>query len=146
MLAQYISWQAPFYFYSICGLLWYFGWLRLVFERPRLHPKITIEEMNYIESSIGENDPTKSSTPFKKMAKSMPVYAIIVANFCRSWNFYMLVLYQSKCMERIFGYSTSEAGMINALQPFIMSLIVPLGGLLADHLLKNCQMSTTNVR
>ncbi|XP_031624157.1 vesicular glutamate transporter 1 [Contarinia nasturtii] len=149
-LAQYISWKAPFYFYSIAGIVWYCGWLWLVFERPRVHPTITIPEMKYIEKSLGENTshtmPTISSTPFEDIAKSMPVYAIIVANFCRSWNFYMLVLYQSKFMEKRFGYNTSEAGLVSALPHLVMTMIVPFGGVLADHLRKTGAMSTTSVR
>lgn len=150
ILAQYISWQAPFYFYSFGGIIWFAGWLWLVFERPRVHPTITLEEMKYIEKSLGANTghsmPTISSTPFKEIAISKPVYAIIVANFCRSWNFYMLVLYQSKFMERKFGFNTSEAGTVSALPHLIMTLIVPFGGVLADHLRKTGKMSTTNVR
>lgn len=149
-LAQFISWKGPFYFYSVCGMFWYAAWLWLVFEKPRVHPTITIEEMKYIEKSLGENTqhsmPTLSSTPFGEISKSKPVYAIIVANFCRSWNFYMLVLYQNKFMERRFQYTTSKAGMISALPHLVMTLIVPFGGVLADHLRKTGKMTTTNVR
>lgn len=149
-LAQYISWKAPFYFYSICGIFWYAAWLWLVFERPRVHPTITLEEMKYIEKSLGENTqhsmPTLQSTPFADIAKSKPVHAIVVANFCRSWNFYMLVLYQNKFMERRFQYTTSKAGILSALPHLVMTLIVPFGGVLADQLRKSGTMSTTNVR
>lgn len=149
-LAQYISWQAPFYFYSIGGIIWYSAWLWLVFEKPRVHPTITVEEMKYIEKSLGENAghtmPSITTTPFEEIAKSKPVYAIVVANFCRSWNFYMLVLYQSKFMERKFGFNTSEAGTVSALPHLIMTLIVPFGGVLADYLRKSGKMTTTNVR
>lgn len=149
-LAQYISWQAPFYFYSIGGIIWYSAWLWLVFEKPRVHPTITVEEMKFIEKSLGENTnhvmPSIQTTPFEEIAKSKPVYAIVVANFCRSWNFYMLVLYQSKFMERKFGFNTSEAGAVSALPHLIMTLIVPFGGVLADYLRKSGIMTTTNVR
>lgn len=149
-LAQYISWQAPFYFYTVCGIIWYSCWLWLIFERPRIHPTITLDEIKFIEKSLGENTghimPTLSSTPFREIAKSKPVHAIIIANFCRSWNFYMLVNYQSKFMERKFHYDTSEAGTISALPHLIMTLIVPLGGVLADNLRKSGTLSTTNVR
>lgn len=115
-----------------------------------MHPTITLDEMKYIEKSLGENVqhsmPTISTTPFHEIAKSKPVYAIVVANFCRSWNFYMLVMYQSKFMEKRFGFHTSEAGTVSALPHLIMTLIVPFGGLLADHLRKSGMMSTTNVR
>ena len=34
--------------------------------------------------------------PWKSFFTSLPVWAIIVANFCRSWTFYMLIISQSK--------------------------------------------------
>lgn len=106
--------------------------------------------MKYIEKSLGDNSghkmPTLSSTPFEEIARSKPVYAIIVANFCRSWNFYMLVLYQSKFMENKFKFKTATAGTVSALPHLIMTLIVPFGGVLADHLRKTGKMTTTNVR
>lgn len=80
------------------------------------------------------------------MMRSMPVYAIIVANFCRSWNFYLLVLFQSSFLKHKFGFKVEEAGFIGSLPHLIMTTIVPFGGMLADHLRKNGIMSTTNVR
>lgn len=76
----------------------------------------------------------------------MPVYAIIVANFCRSWNFYLLVLYQSAYLKHVFDFRIEEAGLVGALPHVIMTIIVPCGGLLADHLRKNGILSTTMVR
>lgn len=150
ILAEHISWQAPFYFYSILGLTWYAFWLWLVFEKPRVHPTITVEEMKYIEKSLGESTqptmPTFATTPWDDIIHSKPVYAIVVANFCRSWNFYMLVLYQSAYLKKAFDFNLSEAGSWGALPHLIMTVIVPFGGMLADHLRKSGKMSTTNVR
>uniref|UniRef100_A0A336M060 CSON006318 protein n=1 Tax=Culicoides sonorensis TaxID=179676 RepID=A0A336M060_CULSO len=149
-LSGMVGWQAPFYFYGVCGVLWYSCWLWLSFEKPRNHPAITIQELKYIEKSLGESVqiamPTIATTPFKEIFRSMPVYAIIVANFCRSWNFYMLVLYQSAYLNRSFDYKIEEAGLVGALPHIIMTIIVPFGGMLADYLRKNNILSTTMVR
>lgn len=107
--------------------------------------------MKYIEKSLGETSahatmPNLKTTPWAEMLRSMPVYAIIVANFCRSWNFYLLVLYQSSFLKNKFGFAIEEAGIVGSLPHLIMTAIVPFGGLLADHLRKNGIMSTTNVR
>jgi MFS transporter, ACS family, solute carrier family 17 (sodium-dependent inorganic phosphate cotransporter), member 6/7/8 len=40
----------------------------------------------------------------------------------------------------------SQAGILGALPHLLMTIIVPCGGMLADHLRKNGIMSTTNVR
>lgn len=112
ILTGLIGWQAPFYFYGIMGTIWYCFWLWLTFEKPRNHPTITIQELKYIEKSLGDSVlqtmPTMASTPWKEFIRSMPVYAIIVANFCRSWNFYLLVLYQSEYLSKTFNFEIEK--------------------------------------
>jgi ACS family sodium-dependent inorganic phosphate cotransporter-like MFS transporter 6/7/8 len=112
ILTSWISWKAAFYFYGIMGLIWYCFWLWLSFEKPRSHPAISLKELKYIEKSLGDSVnlqmPTIATTPWHEITRSMPVYAIIVANFCRSWNFYLLVLYQSKYLKHAFNYQIAE--------------------------------------
>src|SRR4029434_10305940 len=50
----------------------------------------------------------KFKTPWKKFFTSMPVYAIIVANFCRSWTFYLLLISQPAYFEEVFGCEISK--------------------------------------
>lgn len=102
---------------GLAGLIWYCLWLWLAFERPSLHPCISGRELKYIEDSLGQGQgqvvlpmPTFSTTPWRSIARSTPVYAIIVANFCRSWNFYLLVLFQSRFMHEAFGMNLVEVG------------------------------------
>lgn len=87
-------------------------WLWLVFEKPRKHPTIDVFELKYIEKSLGESVqqamPTIATTPWNDIVRSKPVIAIVVANFCRSWNFYMLVLYQSAYLKETFKFETAE--------------------------------------
>ncbi|XP_017859734.1 PREDICTED: vesicular glutamate transporter 1 [Drosophila arizonae] len=150
LLADAVGYQAPFYAYGTFGIIWYLFWIWLCFENPRKHPAISIPELKYIEKSLGESAhptmPSFKTTPWREMMRSMPVYAIIVANFCRSWNFYLLVLFQSSFLKHKFGFKVEEAGFVGSLPHLIMTTIVPFGGMLADHLRKNGILSTTNVR
>lgn len=150
LLADTVGYQAPFYAYGTFGIIWYMFWIWLCFENPRKHPAISIPELKYIEKSLGEathpSMPSFKTTPWHHMMRSMPVYAIIVANFCRSWNFYLLVLFQSSFLKHKFGFKVEEAGFVGSLPHLIMTTIVPFGGMLADHLRKNGILSTTNVR
>ncbi len=50
----------------------------------------------------------KFKTPWRKFFTSMPVYAIIVANFCRSWTFYLLLISQPAYFEEVFGFELSK--------------------------------------
>ncbi|KAL2749629.1 vesicular glutamate transporter 1 [Vespula maculifrons] len=151
LLSDGFGWTASFYFYGIAGLIWFCLWLWLAFEKPSKHPSISAKELRYIEDSLGQGQvpapiPTFATTPWKKFLTSMPVYAIIVANFCRSWNFYLLVLFQARFLHEAFDIPLVETGMVGSLPHLMMTIIVPCGGLLADYLRRRGIMSTTNVR
>ncbi|KAM8974060.1 vesicular glutamate transporter 3 isoform 1-T1 [Pelodytes ibericus] len=150
ILVQYIGWSSVFYIYGVFGMFWYIFWLLHATESPAAHPSITIEERTYIESSIGEGSSLvslgKFKTPWKKFFTSMPVYAIIVANFCRSWTFYLLLISQPAYFEEVFGFPISKVGLLSAVPHMVMTIIVPIGGQLADLLRSRKILSTTTVR
>ena len=152
ILADAIGWYAPYYFYGCCGVTWYMFWLWLAFEKPSKHPSISPREQLYIEQSIaasaGKSDkqPTVFTTPWLKVFTSMPVWAIIVANFARSWTFYLLLITQPKYFKEVFGMDLTEGSTLAALPHLVMTIIVPFGGQLADWLRRKEILSTTNVR
>ncbi|XP_058385777.1 vesicular glutamate transporter 1 isoform X6 [Diceros bicornis minor] len=151
VLVQYSGWSSVFYVYGSFGIFWYLFWLLVSYESPALHPSISEEERKYIEDAIGEsaklmNPLTKFNTPWRRFFTSMPVYAIIVANFCRSWTFYLLLISQPAYFEEVFGFEISKVGLVSALPHLVMTIIVPIGGQIADFLRSRRIMSTTNVR
>nr|XP_032815942.1 vesicular glutamate transporter 2 [Petromyzon marinus] len=151
ILVQYAGWSSVFYVYGSFGLFWYIFWLCIAYESPAKHPTISDEEKTYIEESIGESygilgSTQKFKTPWKKFFTSMPVYAIIVANFCRSWTFYLLLISQPAYFEEVFGFEISKVGIISALPHLVMTIVVPIGGQLADFFRSKKIMSTTTVR
>ncbi|XP_072549124.1 solute carrier family 17 member 7a [Salminus brasiliensis] len=151
VLVQYTGWSSVFYVYGCVGILWYLFWILVSYESPAVHPTITPEERKYIEDAIGEsaglvNPLQKFKTPWRHFFTSMPVYAIIVANFCRSWTFYLLLISQPAYFEEVFGFEISKVGLVSALPHLVMTIIVPVGGQLADYLRTHNLMTTTNVR
>lgn len=84
-----------------------------MFEKPAYHTCIDTKELLFIENSLGEvhqkyMPPTVKNTPWKEFFTSMPCYAIFVANFCRSWNFYLLVLFQTSMFQDTFHAELTE--------------------------------------
>ncbi|XP_062368529.1 vesicular glutamate transporter 1 [Cinclus cinclus] len=151
VLVQYTGWSSVFYVYGSFGVFWYLFWVLVSYESPAQHPTISPEERKYIEESIGETGqwPTpcpQLATPWRHFFTSMPVYAIIVANFCRSWTFYLLLISQPAYFEEVFGFEISKVGLLSALPHLVMTIVVPIGGQIADFLRSRGLMSTTNVR
>ncbi|XP_076841082.1 vesicular glutamate transporter 3 [Brachyhypopomus gauderio] len=151
VLVQYVGWSSVFYVYGVFGMLWYSFWLLLTYESPAVHPTISDEERIYIETTIGEgvnlmSATEKFKTPWRRFFTSMPVYAIIVANFCRSWTFYLLLISQPAYFEEVFGFPISKVGMLSAVPHMVMTIVVPIGGQLADFLRSHNILSTTTVR
>uniref|UniRef100_A0AAY4C8E5 Vesicular glutamate transporter 1 n=1 Tax=Denticeps clupeoides TaxID=299321 RepID=A0AAY4C8E5_9TELE len=137
ILVQYSGWSSVFYVYGSFGIIWYIFWIMVSYESPAAHPTITPEERKYIEDAIGEsaglaNPLQKFKTPWRQFFTSMPVYAIIVANFCRSWTFYLLLISQPAYFEEVFGFEISKVTYCNTC--------------LADYLRTHKIMTTTNVR
>uniref|UniRef100_A0A8C2D001 Vesicular glutamate transporter 1 n=1 Tax=Cyprinus carpio TaxID=7962 RepID=A0A8C2D001_CYPCA len=146
VLVQYTGWSSVFYVYGTVGIFWYLFWILVSYESPAAHPTISPEERKYIEDAIGESTGLKFNTPWRHFFTSMPVYAIIVANFCRSWTFYLLLISQPAYFEEVFRFEISKVGMVSALPHLVMTIIVPIGGQLADYLRTHNIMTTTNVR
>ncbi|CAD6188417.1 unnamed protein product [Caenorhabditis auriculariae] len=148
-LVSYVSWSAPFYLYGFAGVIWVVLWFSLSFEKPAYHPTISQEEKKFIEDSIGHvstSHPTIRSVPWRDIATSKPVWAIIVANFARSWTFYLLLQNQLTYMKEALGMRINDSGLLAALPHAVMGIVVLLGGQLADYLRVNKILSTTAVR
>ncbi|XP_022237814.1 vesicular glutamate transporter 1-like [Limulus polyphemus] len=150
LLTDHLGWQACFYFYGACGIIWYIFWMWQSFEKPSKHPTITQEELIYIEhslgDSVGQSTLTLKSTPWKAILTSMPVYAIIIANFARSWSFYLLLISQPMYFKEVFHFNVDKSGVLGALPHLLMTIVVPIGGQLADHLRRREYLTTTSVR
>ncbi|XP_076809015.1 vesicular glutamate transporter 1-like isoform X1 [Clavelina lepadiformis] len=150
ILVEYAGWPSIFYVFGCCGILWFMWWIMTTYEAPSVHPTISQEERKYIENAIGKSDctsiPKWGGTPWRSFFQSLPVWAIIVANFCRSWTFYLLIISQPAFFENVLGFNISELGFIAAVPHLVMTIIVPIGGVVADFLRRKEILSTTNVR
>ncbi|KAI3359996.1 hypothetical protein L3Q82_014328 [Scortum barcoo] len=135
ILVQYSGWPSVFYVY---------GWQLWDILVHVLDSGVIRESRSSSHHHTGGEE--KFKTPWRHFFTSMPVYAIIVANFCRSWTFYLLLISQPAYFEEVFGFEISKVGMVSALPHLVMTIIVPIGGQLADYLRTHNLMSTTNVR
>ena len=78
------------------------------------------------------------------MFTSVPVWAIITANFAQSWGFYLSMKTIPKYFSKAWKRDTEF--VLISIPYIIVTLSMVLGGLFSDFLRKSKHMSDTNVR
>jgi len=68
--------------------IWFLLWSFLLYDSPASHPRISKEELDYIQNSIGTESKTqmKGSTPWKAIFTSMPFWTIVVGHTGHVWG------------------------------------------------------------
>merc|ERR1739844_12986 len=62
IICDYLGWEAAFYIFGSCGIIWFIFWAFLVYERQEQHPRISQEEKDLILFMMIRN----LSLPFPK--------------------------------------------------------------------------------
>ncbi|KAG7159931.1 inorganic phosphate cotransporter-like 6 [Homarus americanus] len=57
------GWPAVFYVFGVCGLLWFIVWMLLVHNTPESHPRISLDEKIYIQTTLNQS-PSNTKSGF----------------------------------------------------------------------------------
>ena len=126
VLSANLGWPSVFYFFGVCGLIWFIFWCLLVFNNPAVHPRISSSEKRYIESNIiltanafpGGRLPTP---PIKAMITSLPFWAIMIAHIGQNWGFYTLLTEIPSYLQNIQHFSLQSVSFVKSLNPLLWS-------------------------
>ncbi|XP_057302082.1 sialin-like [Hydractinia symbiolongicarpus] len=148
LIADNFGWPWVFYSFGLMAIIWSFFWFMLITDSPKDQPKISPEELEYIQSSLSDDKPDREmvKTPWKDIFKSIPVWAIIVAHTTENWGWYTLLTQLPTYLKQVLNFSLKEAGFISALPYLAMVIVVQAGGRFADFLRAHQIMRTTVVR
>ncbi|XP_046391750.1 vesicular glutamate transporter 1-like [Ischnura elegans] len=134
ILANAFGWEAIFYVFGVIGLIWSALWFWLVYERPHLDPRISKEELAFIEDSLGGKQSLETHHPWRKFMTSLPVWSIVMAHFSENWGFYTLLTQLPTFMKDTLHFDLKNAGFLSALPYLAMTIVLQAAGYLADYL------------
>ncbi|XP_046326763.2 sialin-like [Haliotis rufescens] len=141
------GWGSIFYVFGAGNLVWVGLWLMLSADNPRKHKFISEKEIAYIERKIGYKTNIKTrSTPWLAMAKSGPLWAIILAHMCNNWTNYTLITVLPTFMKEVLKFDIRQNGVISSLPYVCHSVLAVLAGQLADIVRARTRLGTTRVR
>ncbi|XP_013411028.1 sialin [Lingula anatina] len=141
-----LGWESVFYVFGGVGCVWCVAWMFIVSDSPAKHPRISREEKDYVETSIGVDKHKDLKTPWFSILTSMPFWAILMAHMCNNWGFYTLLTTLPKYMREILKFDIAQNGFLSAVPYLCMWIIGNVSGISADYLRHNKILSTTAVR
>lgn len=148
ILADVAGWPSIFYVFGALGLLWYPAWVILVKRGPQYDKHIDPSELKFIRGNMDgiDSEKKKLKHPWRRFFLSMPVWAIIVANFTENWGLYTLLTGLPSFMKDTLEYDIQESGVFSALPSLVIALTMQLAGFVADFVLAKKYLTTTQVR
>lgn len=140
------GWASVFYCFGAIGLLWSFVWMLVIHPNPEDHPTISEAEKTYIiESTVGNSPAKTGPVPWKSIITSIPVWAVIVANFTADWGLYTILICIPKYFVEVLHFDIAKTGFIASMPYLVKAFVGPTGGLIVDLMIKN-GMSVRNAR
>ncbi len=120
------NWQIPFLITGALSAFWVFLWFRM-YKKPEVHPKVTKEELAYINSdSEIENE---EKLPWKAVAAKRQTWAFALAKVTDAvWWFYLF--WGAKFLADTFGVNIHNI----ALPFFVIYIMADGGSILGGYL------------
>ncbi|XP_042874629.1 sialin-like isoform X2 [Penaeus japonicus] len=144
-----LGWAAAFYVTGALSLAWCALWFFFMYDTPRQHPRISERELRYIEGAVtraGTSRRRAKRLPVASIARSLPVWAIVVCSVGNSWGLNLFLTQLPTYMKNILGFSIRENGLLSAL-PFLVRYVGAITwSSLGDWLIKRGHLSVRNSR
>ncbi|KAJ0176727.1 hypothetical protein K1T71_007906 [Dendrolimus kikuchii] len=141
------GWPLCFYIFGGLGVVWFVGWIFLIYDSPHKHPRICPKEIEYITYTIGpqeEDDKPALSIPWCKFLTCVPLWAILIAQCGQAWVFYTQFTELPSYMNNILHFDIVSNATLSAV-PYLTAWI---GGILlcivADWILAKGWISRLN--
>ncbi|XP_011691709.1 PREDICTED: putative inorganic phosphate cotransporter [Wasmannia auropunctata] len=116
LAASSFGWPSCFYVWGSLGVICGICFCLFGKDSPSEHPRIPLDEKEYIEMSLGVTEINeKPSTPWKSILRSLPVWTLLVVQCAQSWGFWMLLTEIPSYMTSIMRFNIKQNGMMTAL-------------------------------
>ncbi|KAF5270563.1 hypothetical protein FQR65_LT05461 [Abscondita terminalis] len=128
------GWNYVFYYSGSYGLISTIAWYLLMHNKPEHHPRISNQELKYIQENREQCLHSENKIPWISILKSIPVWAIGIASFGRMWSATFMTIYGPLYLKKIVNLPVEMNGLLNAASSIIYFLSAILYSFIADKL------------
>ncbi len=146
-IVLYMGWEWCFYLFAVVGVIWFIFWQPLISTDPNKHPRISANELSYINENVAVNatDGPQDTPPITHFLKNKAMWAITVAHFCSAWTLYVILSWLPKYVNEGLGVTFALIGIVS-IMPHVVSIIsLNVFGNIADRMIRS-GMDVTFVR
>ena len=80
------GWPSVFYVFGGLGCLFFIPWMYFIHNIPNEHPKISKEELQYIQANVTVSMKKKKKIPWCLILTSRKFWIITFTKFCGAWG------------------------------------------------------------
>lgn len=131
------GWPSSFYFFGTLGLVWCVFWLLFGADSPSTHKSIGLEEKEYIERSLGQEDDNLKNVqiPWMAIMTSMPYWAIVAGAIGEAWGSTFLITEIPTYLSKVTDIDIEKNGLFSSAPYVVAAVLTVLYGPLADYLI-----------
>ena len=132
------GWRASFWFSAVVGVLIGFGWYLVARDVPEEHPRISREELAYIQATRSARGPQKTDVPVSWGAAiwNRNVIALTLSYFTFGYVAWIFFSWFFIYMATVRGLNLKASALVSMIPFIAMTLCCLGGGLMSDRLSK----------
>ncbi|CDF77473.1 unnamed protein product [Chondrus crispus] len=143
------GWQSVFYFFGALGFFWWAAWQFWTKSTPELSTTMSEKERAYINSKMRAGAANKSSlptsVPWKLLFSKKATWGIIIAHFCATWGYFVLLIWLPTYFNQQLGFDLAASSFLSVMPWLAMFVSANAGGFIADAM-RARNISITTVR
>lgn len=147
VIIENIGWTFGFYIPSVITFVFIVLWYVLVADSPADHPRISKNEREFIQTSLGNSvSKEKRLPPVFSVISSVPFLALMVLHYGSLWGLYFLQTAAPMFLTEALEFNLSKAGILSSL-PHLARLLAGFGfGAIGDVIRQKNLISVTATR
>lgn len=121
-------------------------WCHFVYNTPQEHPRITKDELKYLQSTTSTKSKKRQPVPWLKIFKSRPFWALGIFFFVYDWSISVVSVTIPQYLNDVLNYNISDNGFISALPVLVRAIVSQISAKVEDLLISKKVISSTMLK
>jgi len=121
-------------------------WLYEFYGRPSDDPGVDPTELEFLSKNIPSKDEQLLDVPWRRIATSLPVWSVLVANYGSTVFYTVLIMYMPVYLKNTMHVDVSQNGFMSALPSIGQMIVMYTSGYCASFVQRRKWLNVTNIR